>query len=142
MESPRVLITGARSPAALEWARLAQRAGAEAVVVADSLRFPLAGFSSAATHSVRLPEVRSDVSAYGKAVCDVVREHRIQLVAPTCEEAFYISHQRRRIEAAGARVFVPPFDFMARAHHKYDFQRCVREAWRRNPDAGIRPLEQ
>ncbi|HSI83655.1 MAG TPA: hypothetical protein VK970_07710 [Candidatus Methylacidiphilales bacterium] len=127
----RILITGARSPACLEWARLARRAGAEAVFVADSLAAPLARFSSTVTEYIRLPAARGDepdraahTKAYGMALRDAAEQCRADVILPTCEEAFYISHQKALLSRH--RPIVADFNMMARLHHKYDFQQLVK----------------
>ena len=119
-----VLILGARAPVCLEWARAFRRAGWQ-VTVADSLAWPVARFSRAAHHSVRLPEPRVDPSAWVSELCRLVEERRVDLLLPTCEEAFYLAHGRERL-APLCRVMTSDFDTMNRLHHKGHFARMTR----------------
>lgn len=115
----RVLITGARAPACLEWARLLAEAGCD-VAVADSVALPLARFSSAAQQFFRLPEPCRSAHRYGQAVRDAAAAFQADIVVPTCEEAFYIAHQKHLIEQICA-VFTPDFALMAQVHDKARF---------------------
>jgi hypothetical protein len=119
-----VLILGARAPACLEWAR-AFRASNWRVSVGDSLRWPVTRFSSAIHDYVRLPEPRPDPAAWSAALAWEVAARGIDLVLPTCEEAFYLAHERGRISC---QVIVPPFELMHELHHKGRFAAKV-EGW-------------
>jgi hypothetical protein len=117
-----VLILGARAPACLEWARCFHAAGWQ-VSVGDSLRWPVARFSNAVGHFVRLPEPCSDPAGWIAVLAKEVGERAVDLVVPTCEEAFYLAHGRARIPA---RVMTPPFELMHELHHKGRFAQKVR----------------
>ncbi|HLJ54299.1 MAG TPA: hypothetical protein VKT77_04615 [Chthonomonadaceae bacterium] len=121
----RVLVTGARAPACLEWSRLLRRAGC-AVAVADSTAVPLARFSSSAWYRERLPPADRDVHAYGEALLAAAKRFHADLILPTCEEALYIAHQKRRLERA-CPLFVSDFDLMARLHDKWSFAELARD---------------
>jgi len=118
----RVLILGARAPACLEWAR-AFRAAGWRVSVGDCLAWPLTRFSSAAHHYVRLPEPACGAAAWIQALRTAVIDHGIDLVLPTCEEAFYLAHGRACLPC---KVLVPPFGLMHELHHKGRFAEKVR----------------
>lgn len=109
-----VLILGARAPACLEWARAFHASGWK-VTVADSMAWPLSRASSATDAFLRLPEPRRDPAHWIDAIAETVRQRGVDLVLPTCEEAFYLSHGKDRIPC---RVFVSDFDLMHRLHHK------------------------
>ena len=117
----RVLITGARAPAALHLARLLGEAGHH-VVMADSLRWPVAAASAHVAAYVRLPPANGSLAGYRTAVAGAIADHRIALVVPTCEEVFHLARAWAggRMEAA---LFAPDLDRLRRAHHKYDFIR-------------------
>lgn len=112
-----VLMLGARAPACLEWARAFRAAGAR-VSVADSLRWPVTRFSAAIHAYIRLPEPRANPGAWVDVLVREVKARSIDLVLPTCEEAFYLAHGQDRIPA---RVFVPPFALIHELHHKGRF---------------------
>lgn len=117
-----VLILGARAPACLEWARVFRAAGWR-VSVGDSLLWPVTRFSNALHDYVHLPEPRPDPAGWVDALAREVETRDIDLVLPTCEEAFYLSHGRERIPA---RVIVPPFELMHELHHKGRFAQMVK----------------
>ncbi len=121
----RILITGARAPACLEWARLLRRAGCM-VAVADSAAVPLARFSACVERWFRLPAPVQGVDAYGAALLEAGRAFQADLILPTCEEAFYIAHQKRRLERQ-CPVFVAEFGLMARLHDKSAFAEFSRD---------------
>jgi len=112
-----VLILGARAPACLEWAR-AFRAAGWRVTAADSLAWPVARASCAIDAFVRLPEPRAYAAAWIEAVRQVVEAQAIDLVLPTCEEVFYLSHGRDRLPC---RVATSDFATLHELHHKYRF---------------------
>ena len=115
----RVLITGARAPAALHLARLLDSAGHH-VVMADSLRWPVGAASSACSAYVRLPAASGPLDTYADAIEGALRAHQIDLVLPTCEEVFYLARiwDQRQMPAP---LFAPSFDTLATAHTKYAY---------------------
>lgn len=115
----RALITGARAPACLEWARALTQAG-WVVAVADSVHFPVTRFSRTVERYFRLPEPRDGANAYGIALTKAATAFKADIVLPTCEEAFFVSHQKRRIEAA-SQVFTSDFALMQQLHDKARF---------------------
>jgi hypothetical protein len=118
-----VLILGARAPACLEWARVFRAAGWR-VTAGDSLLWPVTRFSNAIHDYLRLPEPRPDPAGWIDALAREVEARGIDLVLPTCEESFYLSHGRERIPA---RVVVPPFPLMHELHHKGRFAEMVKD---------------
>ena len=115
----RVLITGARAPAALHMARLLDEAGHH-VVMADSLRWPISAVSKACTAYVRLPAANGPLQAYAAAVRQALRVHDIDLVIPPCEEVFHLVRAWAQADMP-ARLYAPEFDLLAAAHNKYAF---------------------
>jgi hypothetical protein len=114
-----VMILGARAPACLEWARAFQAAGAR-VTVADSVAWPLARASSAVERYVRLPEPRSATNDWLDALAAEVVRGGVDLLLPTCEEAFYLAHGRAQLPPS-CRVFTSDFALMRTLHHKGQF---------------------
>ena len=121
----RILITGALAPACLEWARLLRAAGC-ATAAADSVAVPLTRFSNCVERWFRLPEPVKGVNEYGAALLAAAKRFQADIILPTCEEAFYIAHQKRRLERQ-CRVFVADFDLMARLHDKHAFAELARD---------------
>ena len=119
-----VLILGARAPASLEWARAFSFAGWR-VTVGDSLRWPLARFSNASQGYLRLPEPRTDHGGLIEALCAAVKMCGVDLVLPTCEEAFYLAYAR---DVIPCKVMVSDFELMHRLHHKGWFAKMI-QGW-------------
>jgi hypothetical protein len=117
-----VLILGARAPACLEWARCFHAAGWR-VSVGDSLRWPVGRYSNAVQDYVRLPEPCGNPAGWIATLAKAVAARGVDLVVPTCEEAFYLAHGRARI---AARVVTPPFELMHELHHKGRFAEKVK----------------
>lgn len=122
----RVLILGARAPVCLEWARAFHASGWR-VMAADSLAWPLARFSNTVHADVRLPEPRQDANQWLDAVHRVVQAHGIDLILPTCEEAFYLAHGLDRLRPF-CRVMTSDFETMHRLHHKGRFAQLT-QGW-------------
>ena len=113
-----ILITGARAPVALHLSRLFHAAG-HRVTLADSHRFPLSRRTRSATY-LQLPAPRNGIAQYAAAVEAVVRERRIDLVVPTCEEVFFLA-AARDLHGRAIPLFAPTFAVLARAHNKASF---------------------
>lgn len=114
-----VLILGARAPACLEWARAFAASGWR-VSVGDSLAWPLARASRAVHAFVRLPEPRSNPQAWIAALAERIRTDGIDLLLPTCEEAFYLAHGLPTL-APLCRVLSSDFELLHQLHHKGRF---------------------
>jgi predicted ATP-grasp superfamily ATP-dependent carboligase len=115
----RVLLTGARSAAALELARLFHASGWR-VVVAESLAAHPARFSRVVSRSYPTPWPNRDPDGFVDALLDVVRRERIDLLIPTCEEIFYVAHRRDRL-APCCTVFAEDRETLRRLHSKWLF---------------------
>ncbi len=119
----RVLILGARAPAALEWVRALNQLGVQAYA-ADSLALPLTRFSRHLQGYFRLPEPRYQPAAWLEALALLAEKHTIDWIVPTCEEAFYLAWGAPRFQGL-CRLFTSDFDLLHRLHHKGEFARLV-----------------
>lgn len=117
--SQRILITGARAPAALHLARLLDGAGC-VVVMADSLRWPIAAASNACQSYIRLPSANGAQHMYCDALQDALEKHKIDLVIPTCEEVFHLSALWDSKDMS-AKLFAPKMSLLRAAHSKSTF---------------------
>jgi predicted ATP-grasp superfamily ATP-dependent carboligase len=120
-----VLILGARAPACLEWAR-AFRASDWQVSVADSVNWPPTRSSNAIHSFYKLPEPRSNPALWVKSLQHLIEAQGIDLILPTCEEAFYLSHALDRLNPR-CRVMTSDFATMHRLHHKFQFAKMTSE---------------
>jgi hypothetical protein len=121
---PRVLITGGRAPAALELARVFARAG-HAVFVAESVPWPLARPSRAVRRTFRVPGPNQDPAGFVRALLEIIRAERIDLLLPTCEELFYVARGRAALSAA-CRVLAEPLETLRPLHDKWLFAERAR----------------
>jgi len=118
--SKRILLTGGRAPATLELARAFHRAG-HTVFMAESLRGHLSEPSNALAKNFLVPPPRQQTSDFLDALEKIVRENKIDLVIPTCEEVFYVAMGRDRFPA-----FVEPLEKLRSLHNKWDFIHLAR----------------
>lgn len=117
----RIIVTGARAPVALHWARLLSVAGHH-VVLADSLSQPLSRFTRFKKRYCRLPPPSGNLAAYREAWCRLLDEEKPDLVLPTCEEVFFLSALRDR-HGLAMPIFAPGFDLLSAMHNKFEFTR-------------------
>jgi len=150
---PRILLTGGRAPATLELARAFHRAG-HTVFMAESLRGHLSEPSRALAQNFLVPPPRQQTREFLDALERIVRENKIDLVIPTCEEVFYVAMGRERFPA-----FVEPLERLRQLHNKWEFiklsrglglpvpetmlietEASLRSAWKRWPRLVIKPV--
>ncbi|HEX7816519.1 ATP-grasp domain-containing protein [Dyella sp.] len=122
---PKVLILGARAPVALDHARRFAHQG-WSVVVADSASCRLSAWSQAVSACVRLPSPRWEPDAFARALAEALRQHRIDLVLPTCEEVFHLARHRVSLPES-VRVATSDLALLDRLHSKWQFLELARE---------------
>jgi hypothetical protein len=88
--------------------------------VADSLHVPLARASASVCGFFRLPEPRREPVRWMRSLCRVVREQKVDLLLPTCEEVFYLAHGLEDLRKY-CRVFTSGFALLHQLHHKHRF---------------------
>ncbi|MBU6952133.1 hypothetical protein [Hahella sp. HN01] len=149
-----VLITGARAPVALDWARIAIKSGHQ-VWLADNLRWPLGRYLQGVQGYLRLPPPKGDLNAYARELERLLREHKVDLLIPTCEEIFYLAQARPHVQA-DAHWFMPETELLFRLHSKLDslsimhglgevqapetHLRCSPDEIENNPDTILKPV--
>jgi hypothetical protein len=111
----RVLITGARSAAAVDIARDFRRLGFE-VHMADCVRSRMARASRAVTAVHAYPSPVQDPIGFRQAVLDLTARLDPVLVVPTCEEVFHLAGL-----ALGPVLFQPPAATLRSLHDKGAF---------------------
>ncbi|ROU04969.1 ATP-grasp domain-containing protein [Lysobacter enzymogenes] len=139
---PDVLVLGARAPAALEIARRFRRDGRATAMVADSVSCRLSGWSNAVGASEPIAGPRFDAARFAADLARIVAQRRIDLVVPTCEEAFWLSRYRGALPAS-VRVLVDEFDKLRELHSKLRFLALARDCGAHVPDsAAVRDLDE
>jgi predicted ATP-grasp superfamily ATP-dependent carboligase len=131
----RVLILGARAPACLQWARVFKATGAQ-VFAADTLAFPLVRFSNVIDQFFQLPSASVNTRAWLDALTKIITEQSIDVLLPTCEEVFYVSHCLPQL-APLCRVPVVDFELIHRLHHKGLFAQLVQNFAVRAPQSHL-----
>jgi hypothetical protein len=129
----RVLLTGARAPVTLDLARRFHGAG-HCVFLADSVRFPLARFSTAVQGSRRIVAPRASPTGYVDVLLRAVRDWHIDLVVPTCEEVFTIAYHLDRFQEV-CRVLTEPIAMLERLHNKWTFSQRHYSSHARAPES-------
>lgn len=118
----RVLITGARAPAALDIARSFAAAGFE-THMADCAAGRMARWSRAVAAVHRYPSPRADAARFRAAVERLVAKLKPRLVVPACEEVFHLA----MMPEPPAMLFAPEWPVLRRLHSKAAFaEDCAR----------------
>lgn len=130
---PSVLILGARAPVALDHARRFAAQGWR-VLAGDSISCHITADSRSVAACVRLPSARFATADYARELNAVIARERIDLLLPTCEEAFYLSRIREQLPAT-LRVCVADFDTMRALHSKWLFLRHAHASGMVVPDS-------
>jgi predicted ATP-grasp superfamily ATP-dependent carboligase len=120
-----LLLTGGRAPFTLELARIFHRAG-HTVFLAESLPGNLASTSRALAAGFIVPPPRQQPERYVHALQDIIRQCRIDLLIPTCEEAFYIARRKAEL-SANCIVFVESIEQLRPLHNKWMFVQLAAE---------------
>lgn len=105
----RILVTGARSPAAPDLVRWLTALG-HTVTVADSLRFPLARACRATQACLRYPSPRHQFTAFAAWMTRTAS--RFDWIWPACEEVFWLA------QIGLDHLFAPSWEVLQHAHHK------------------------
>jgi hypothetical protein len=88
--------------------------------MADSVACRMSAWSSAvaATHALAPP--RHALPQFALDLNRIIGTHNIELVVPTCEEAFFLSRIRAQLPVL-CNVFVAPFEQLRELHSKWRF---------------------
>lgn len=121
----KILVTGVRAPAALDIIHSLSASGYE-VYAADSMRFPLGRFCSPIKGYVQLPSPRHAFTDFKAKLLACVKQHKIDIIIPTCEEVFYLSACKPELKKH-CQVFCEDIDVLARFHNKHTFQELAQE---------------
>jgi len=112
----RVLITGARAPAALDIARSFAAAGFD-VHMADCVSSRMARWSRSVTAVHGYPSPRANPGGFREAILKLVDRLKPRLIVPTCEEVFHLA----MMKDAPEQLFAPDWPVLRRLHSKATF---------------------
>lgn len=127
-----VLISGGRSPVALEMARLFGRSGYRVFVV-ESEGANLCSLSKYVSQCFRVASPRFRSEAFIEGLLELVERFQVNLFVPTCEEVFCVSQFADRFPQ-GCRVLAVEWAWMERLHRKDSFVEVARGFGLRVPE--------
>ncbi|KXS95131.1 hypothetical protein AC578_2885 [Pseudocercospora eumusae] len=130
----RILLTNGRFPVSLDIARQFKNAGHKVYCV-DPLGYPICKFSRASVASAQVPAPHDDSRAYVRAVKEMIRIWKIDLIIPIHEEIFYLADSDE--PDILARLFAPPFHLLLRLHHKFEFSKLTQDIGLDVPEAHL-----
>jgi predicted ATP-grasp superfamily ATP-dependent carboligase len=119
----RVLVTGARAPAALELIRGFSNSGLE-VYSADSIHHPLSRASRHLTKYFVISSPSNNTKAFIEGLENIITKYQIDVLVPTCEEVFFISKHKKHLEK-NCVVFCDNFEKLSILHNKYKFMQSA-----------------
>ncbi|MBC7476017.1 MAG: hypothetical protein H7263_17170, partial [Candidatus Sericytochromatia bacterium] len=114
-----ILFTGGRSPATLDLIRLFAKDGYNNFV-AESLKSNLSGVSKYVKKNFLIPSAALETEDFIYHLVDIIREYRIDILIPNCEEVFYISKYKEKLEKY-CYVFTSSIDVLTQLHSKFQF---------------------
>lgn len=129
MSTKTILVTGGRSLAALELAKVFSNAG-HRVVCVESQKAPVCRFSSCvkAFYQIAPPALAFD--QFVANLNRVIAQEKVTDIVPTCEEIFYISKAKDRLLAP---AFCDSFKLLDRLHNKWSFHTLLNELGLKSP---------
>jgi carbamoylphosphate synthase large subunit len=131
-KTKNILFTGGRSPYTLELIRLFANEGYRCIV-AESLKNNVSGASKYVYKNLYVPPPAQATEHFISEIIDIIREYKIELVIPTCEETFYLGMYKSKIEKL-CPLFTGDINTLKRLHSKFEFVELLKEA-------GIKYLE-
>jgi hypothetical protein len=114
---PNILLTGGRTPVALDLARAFHRAG-HVVYMAESLHGHLSEPSNVIEENIIVPPPRQKTAEFIGALKAIIAQYKIDLLIPTGEEVFYVSTGRDQLPC---RVFADSIEKLRALHNRWRF---------------------
>lgn len=118
-EQKNILITGGRSPATLYLTRLFGKAGHK-VFIAESIKRNLAGSSKYVVKNIKVPEPAFSHERFTDYLIQIIKENKIDILIPTCEEVYYISKDKDKLDKY-CFVFTDSIETLTTLHSKFSF---------------------
>ena len=117
MNTKSILITGARSFAALDLARIFTAAGMR-VICADSMDKSVSRYSGKISRFYKIASPAFQFEEFVSDLQKIITEEQIDFIVPTCEEVFYLGKAKERLKTV---VFAENFDRLELLHNKWKF---------------------
>lgn len=133
MNTKTILLTGARSFAALDMARMFSNAG-HIVILADCIEAPLSSFSKKVKRYYKVASPADQFLAFTKDIGQIVKDEAIDIVIPSCEEIFYLSKIKNQLSAP---IFCMPFESLDLLHNKWSFFNLLKTLHFKTPETLI-----
>lgn len=115
----RILLTGARSPVALEFARLLNKAG-HTVFASDTTKWTCCSYSKHVAKSFIFPSPRFKDDEFISSLVEIVEKEQIDFILPITEEIFYIAKHRERLSKL-TTILCESLDLLHILHNKWSF---------------------
>lgn len=125
LNTKNILLTGGRAPVCLHLARLFTSAG-HRVYVADSMKQHVCRHSKFVKKSFITEKPTLNPGAFIHDLITIIKNEKIDLLIPTCEEIFYISSFVTILKEY-CDVFVESIEILEILHNKYQFIEKVKE---------------
>lgn len=122
-KAKRILLTGARSPCALELARQLHAAGHQ-VIAADTDTLHVLRFSNSIEKFLQIPSPRLDPQEFIREINRILEREQIDLLIPVWEEVMYLSFYRNQL-ARSCELFCAPFELLHQLHNKWSFMKLL-----------------
>ncbi|WP_299668903.1 ATP-grasp domain-containing protein [uncultured Psychromonas sp.] len=111
-----ILITGARAPVAIEWARLLMSQGHQ-VYMTDCAQFPLGRFLVGIKAYAKTVSPRENPEQYQRQISELIDKYQIQMLIPTCEEIFYLAQFKHLL--AHTNCLISDANLLLKLHNKF-----------------------
>jgi len=121
----RILLTGARAPAALHMARILHEQG-HLVFAADSCHFPMLKFSKVIEQFFTIPSPVTHSNDFKNQLLSLVRQHKINWIIPTCEEVLHHSQHLDDLKRE-CQVLTDNLDLLLTFHNKWEFSKLIND---------------
>ncbi len=129
------LITGSRSPAALELTRNLTHHGHQVSTV-DCLHLPLSRYSRLIKNHYLITAPRKNVKQFKKDLLKIIEKENIDYLLPTCEEIFYIAYLKKTL-GRYCDIISSDIDFLTKAHSKYQIFHLAQNCGIEFPDTEL-----
>lgn len=133
MNTKSILITGARSFAALDLSRALAAAGMR-VVCADSMEKSVSRYSGKASRFYKTASPAFQFESFVSDLQKIIAEEKIDFIIPTCEEVFYIAKAKERLSTV---VFAESFERLEILHNKWKFYQLLCKLGGSTPETNL-----